>query len=325
VQASFPDPQPEPEEVETPSARTIEAVSSLLGVEPATLIKAFPVVLEDGAIRLALVRGDHRVNEIKLQNALGAPFRPATEEEIRSSFGSEPGFIGPVGADVDVIADGSLEQGVYVTGANRDGWHIRGVEPGRDFTARFADIRSVEEGDRCPLGGTIRIEPAIEVGNIFKLGTRYSEPLGAMYLDESGKEHPIVMGSYGIGPARILAAAIEQAADDHGISWPKALAPFDVQLVAMGKPGTEEHELAERLYADLTTTGFDVLYDDRAARPGEKLVEAELLGCPLRVVAGKRSLEGGELEVQIRRGTEARTVPLDSASEALRELWKELA
>jgi prolyl-tRNA synthetase len=324
-QPNFPQAQPQPEEVETPSARTIEEVSSLLGVEPATLIKAFPVVLEEGGIRLALVRGDHRVNEIKLQNTLGSAFRPATEEEIRSAFGSEPGFIGPVEVDVEVVADGSLENGVYVTGANRDGWHIRGVEPGRDFTALFADIRSVEEGDRCPLGGTIQIEPAIEVGNIFKLGTRYSEPLGATYLDESGREHPIVMGSYGIGPARILAAAIEQGADEQGISWPKALAPFDVQLVAMGKPGSDEHGLAERLYKDLGTAGFDVLYDDRDARPGEKLVEAELLGCPLRVVAGRRSLESGELEVQVRRGTEARTVPLDSADEALRELWKELA
>jgi prolyl-tRNA synthetase len=324
-QPTFPEPQAQPEEVETPSARTIEEVSSLLEVEPATLIKAFPVVLEEGGICLVLVRGDHRVNEIKLQNTLGSAFRPATEEEIRSSFGSEPGFIGPVGVDVEVVADGSLEQGVYVTGANRDGWHLRGIEPGRDFTARFADIRSVEEGDRCPLGGTIHIEPAIEVGNIFKLGTRYSEPLAATYLDESGREHPIVMGSYGIGPARILAAAIEQGADEHGISWPKALAPFDVQLVAMGKPGTDEHGLAERLYEDLTTAGFDVLYDDRDVRPGEKLVEAELLGCPLRVVAGRRSLESGELEVQVRRGTETRTVPLDSADEALRGLWKELA
>jgi prolyl-tRNA synthetase len=324
-QPSFPAPEAQPREVETPSARTIEEVSSLLGLPPANLIKAFPVVLEEGEIRLALVRGDHRVNEIKLQNVIGSPFRGATDEEIRSSFGSEPGFIGPVGGDVEVIADSALEQGVYVTGANRDGRHLRGVEPGRDFGARFADIRTVEEGDRCPLGGTIRIEPAIEVGNIFKLGTRYSEPLGATYLDESGKEHPIVMGSYGMGPARLLAAAIEQGADEHGISWPKALAPFDVHLVGMGKPSSDERELAERLYGELAEAGFDVLYDDRDARPGEKLVEAELLGCPVRVVAGRRSLDSGELEVQVRRGTEAKAVPLDSAQTALRELWKELA
>jgi prolyl-tRNA synthetase len=310
AQPSFPGPLPEPQEVETPSARTIEEVSSLLGIEHATLIKALPVVTDGGELRLALVRGDHRLNETKLQNALGSAFRPATGEEIRASFGSEPGFIGPVGAAVPVIADASLEQGVYVTGANRDGWHLRGVEPGRDFEAQFADIRMVEEGDRCPNGGTIRIEPAIEVGNIFKLGKRYSEPLGATYLDEGGTERPIMMGSYGIGPARILAAAIEQGADEHGICWPKPLAPFDVHLVYLGKPGSPEHDLAERLYGALSEAGFDVLYDDREASPGEKLVEAELLGCPLRVVAGRRSLESGELEVQVRRGTLARKVPL---------------
>jgi prolyl-tRNA synthetase len=323
---SFPEPLDRPEEVETPGARTIEEVSSLLGVDPATLIKAFPVALDDGKLCLVLVRGDHRVNEIKLQNVLGRPFRPATEDEIRSAFNAEPGFIGPLGVDVEVLADAALEEGgSYVAGANRDGWHVRGVEPGRDFKALFADVRMVEAGDRCPLGGTIWIEPAIEVGNIFKLGTRYSEPLGATYLDESGQEHPILMGSYGIGPARLLAASIEQYADEHGISWPKTLAPFDLQLVSMGKPGSEERELAERLYAELTDAGFDVLYDDRDLRPGEKLVEAELLGCPVRVVAGRRSLESGELEVQVRRGTEARTVPLESAPAALRELWKELA
>jgi prolyl-tRNA synthetase len=320
----FPKQLPKPEEVETPDSRTIDEVSSLLGVAPATLVKSLPVVADDGTMHLALVRGDHRLNEIKLQNALGSPFRPATEDEIRSAFGAQPGFIGPVGVDMPVIADSSLERGAYVVGANRDGWHLRGVEPGRDFSARFVDIRKVEEGDRCPLGGTIRIEPAIEVGNIFKLGTRYSEPLDATYLDETGAERAILMGSYGIGPARIAAAAIEQGADEHGISWPRSLAPFDVQLVSLGKPGSEEHELAERLYGELHASGFDVLYDDRDASVGEKLVEAELLGCPLRVVAGKRSLSSGELEIQVRRGAEARTVPLASVVEGLSEIWKEL-
>jgi prolyl-tRNA synthetase len=320
----FPEPLAKPVEVETPNSRTIDEVSALLGLDPATLVKSLPVVAEDGKMHVALVRGDHRLNEIKLQNVLGSPFRPATEEEIKSAFGAQPGFIGPIGIDMPVIADASIERGVYVVGANKDGWHLRGVEPGRDFTGSFADIRMVEEGDRCPLGGTIHIEPAIEVGNIFKLGTRYSEPLDATYLDENGAEHPIFMGSYGIGPARIAAAAIEQAADEHGISWPRALAPFDIQLVALGKPGSEEHALAERLYGELQAAGFDVLYDDREASVGEKLVEAELLGCPLRVVAGKRSLSSGELEVQIRRGAEARTVPLASALEGVTAIWKEL-
>jgi prolyl-tRNA synthetase len=321
---TFPPSLEAPEPVETPGARTIEEVSALLGIDPATLIKSLPVVTPDGRTTLVLVRGDHTMNEIKLQNALGAEFRPSTEEEIVSTFAAEPGFIGPVGVTVDVLADSSLQRGVYVTGANRNGYHLRGVEPGRDFNPRFADVRKVEAGDRCPLGGTIVIEPAIEVGNIFKLGTRYSEPLGATYLDESGVERPIVMGSYGIGPARIAAAAVEQFADDHGISWPASIAPFDVHLVGLGKPGTEEHDLAERLYTELSAAGLDVLYDDRDARPGEKFVEAELLGCPLRLVAGRRSLESGELEVQVRRGMEKRTVPIDGAVEAVKALVAEL-
>ncbi len=321
---AFPARLDAPERVETPDARTIEEVSSLLGVDPATLLKSLPVVKQDGTLVLALVRGDHRVNPIKLANALGEETRPATEDEIRAAFGAEPGFIGPVGVSVEVVADNSVESGVYVAGANEAGMHLRGVEPGRDFEARFADIRTVEAGDRCPDGGTIRIEPAIEVGNIFKLGTRYSEALGATYLDEDGKEQTIVMGSYGIGPARIAAAAIEQYADEKGISWPRAIAPWDVHLVALGKEGTEERELAERLYEELQDTGLDVLYDDRDMRPGEKFVEAELLGCPLRVVAGKRSLESGELEVQVRRGLEQRAVPIDGAAAALRALLDEL-
>jgi prolyl-tRNA synthetase len=321
---TFPAGLDAPEPVETPDSRTIEEVSALLGADPATLIKSLPVVGANGHATLVLVRGDHTMNEIKLQNALGTEFRPATEEEIASTFGAQPGFIGPVGVEVEVLADSALEQGVYVTGANRDGYHLRGVEPGRDFNARFADVRKVEAGDRCPSGGTIHIEPAIEVGNIFKLGTRYSEPLGAHYLDESGAERPVVMGSYGIGPARIAAAAVEQYADEHGISWPAAIAPFDVELVGLGKPGTDERELGERLYGELAAAGLDVLYDDRDASPGEKFVEAELLGCPLRLVAGRRSLESGELEVQVRRGMEKRTVPLEGAAEAAKALLEEL-
>jgi prolyl-tRNA synthetase len=322
---SFPPSLGGPEPVETPQARTIEEVSTLLGVEPATLVKSLPVVKPDGGVVLVLVRGDHRLNEIKLQNALGSPFRPATEDEIRETFGAEPGFIGPVGAEVEMLADESIERGVYITGANENGLHLRGVEPGRDFEARFADLRRVEQGDRCPHGGTIEIEPAIEVGNIFKLGTRYSEPLGATYLDESGTDRPIVMGSYGIGPARIAAAAVEQHADDAGISWPAAIAPFDVQLVALGKPDSDERRLAEQLYAELSDAGLEVLYDDRDASPGEKFVAAELLGCPLRAVAGRRTLEAGELELQVRRSREKRSAPLAGAASALRELLQQLS
>ena len=318
-QPEFPPARAEPEAVETPDARTIEEVSRFLAIDPATLVKSLPVVTPDGRLRLALVRGDHTLNEIKLGNLLGTEFRPATEEEIRESFGAEPGFIGPVGA-AEVIADAALERGVWVTGANETGKHLRGVEPGRDFSATFADIRTVKAGDRCPKGGTIEIEPAIEVGNIFKLGTRYSVPLGATFLDEHGQEQPVVMGSYGIGPARVAAAAVEQYADEHGISWPRSIAPFQVHLVGLGKPGSDEHDLAERLHTQLREHGLETLYDDRDASPGEKFVQAELLGCPLRVVAGKRSLASGELEVQLRRGTDARSVPVEGAAQHLADL-----
>jgi prolyl-tRNA synthetase len=186
-----------------------------------------------------------------------------------------------------------------------------------------ADVRRVEPGDRVG-GSEIRIEPAIEVGNIFKLGTRYSEPLGATYLDEDGREQFIWMGSYGIGPARIMAAAIEQHADDAGISWPRAIAPFDVELVTLGKPGEEAREVADRLYEELKDAGLDVLYDDRDSSAGEKFADAELLGAPLRLTVGKRGIEAGEVEAQVRRGRERRSLPLDGAARAAAELWREL-
>ena len=204
--------------METPGAATVEAVCQMLGVPPGAIVKAFPILVAERGPALVVIRGDHRLNEIKLRNALGADFRPAEAEEVRSAFGAEPGFIGPVGTPVDVLADEAL-RGLsgLVAGGNKPDVHLTGVEPGRDFEPTWVDVRRVETGDLCPAGQPIRIEPAIEVGNIFKLGTRYSEPLGARYLDEEGKEQLIWMGSYGIGPARIVAAAIEQFADEQGI------------------------------------------------------------------------------------------------------------
>jgi len=318
----LPGPLAAPEEVPTPGLRTIEGVADALGLPTGALLKAFPVVTEDRGLVLVLVRGDHRINEIKLQNALGAPFRPAREDELTARIGP-PGSLGPVGVDVPVVLDEAVGPGGYVTGANRPDLHLRGVEPGRDFAFERADVRRVEAGDTVG-GHPIEIEAAIEVGNIFKLGTRYSEPLGATYLDEHGKAHAIWMGSYGIGPARIAAAAVEQFADEHGISWPRAIAPFDVELVGLGRVGTPERELAERLYDELRAAGLDVAYDDRDAGPGEKFADAELLGCPLRLTVGRRTLEQGELEVQVRRGREARTVGLEGAAEAVAALWRTL-
>jgi prolyl-tRNA synthetase len=319
----LPEPLDVPEPVETPGATTIEQVSKLLGVPEWALIKAFPLVVEGRGPLLALVRGDHRLNEFKLRNTLGAAAQPAEEQQVRETFGAVPGFIGPVGARVEVMADEALRntRGM-VAGGNEPDLHLRGVEPGRDFDPTWADIRSVEAGDTSPDGGTIRLQPAIEVGNIFKLGTRYSEPFGARYLDEQGGEQLIWMGSYGIGPARIMAAAVEQFADEQGISWPRSLAPFDVELVGLGKEGEQAHAVAERLYEELRGAGLDVLYDDRMASAGEKFADAELLGCPVRLTVGRKSVEAGELDVQLRRGQERRSVPLEGAAEAVTELWR---
>jgi prolyl-tRNA synthetase len=299
----LPAPDDAPVEVHTPGAATIAAVAGQLGVAAGATLKAFPVVGEQRGLVLVLVRGDHRVNELKLATALGSPWRPASAEEIAERIGP-PGFVGPVGAQVGVLLDEGVADGPYVVGANRAEYHLRGVVPGRDFTFERADIRSVEPGDLVG-GSPITIEPAIEVANIFQLGTRYAKALGASYLDEQGAEQLVWMGSYGIGMARIAAAAVEQFADERGISWPAAIAPFTVHLVALGKPGSEERELAESAYHALREGGVDVLYDDREAGAGEKFADAELLGVPLRLTVGRRTLESGEIEAQLRRGSEA--------------------
>ena len=313
-----------PESVPTPGMTTIDAVARHLGLPAGALLKAFPIVTEERGMVMVVVRGDHRVNEIKLQNALGAPFRAAHAEEVSDRIGP-PGYIGPVGTDLPVLLDKAVVPGAYVVGANEPDAHLAGVEPGRDFQFDVADVRSVEAGDRVN-GHVIRIEPAIEVGNIFKLGTRYSEPLGATYLDESGREQHIWMGSYGIGPARIAAAAVEQFADDKGIAWPRAIAPWQVELVGLGRPDTPERAAAEKLYEELRAAGIDVLFDDRDAGPGEKFADAELLGVPLRLTLGKRSLDSGAAEAQIRRGSVEHEggVPLEGAAEAVAELWASL-
>jgi prolyl-tRNA synthetase len=320
----LPAPRSAPEEVPTPGLTTIAEVAGALHLPEGALLKSYPVMVEDRGLVLVVLRGDHQVNAVKLANALGAEFRAAREDEFAQRIGPA-GSMGPVGADVPVLLDDAVAPGPYVVGANRDGYHLRGVEPGRDFPFKRADVRTVMAGDTVN-GHPIRIEPAIEVGNIFKLGTRFSEPLGATYLDESGSEQLIWMGSYGIGPARICAAAVEQFADEQGISWPRSISPFDVHLVGLGKPGTEEHALAERLYDELREAGLDTIYDDREdLGPGGKFADAELLGCPLRLTAGKRSLASGELEAQVRRGQESRTLPLEGAADAAAELWRTLA
>jgi prolyl-tRNA synthetase len=255
---------------------------------------------------LALVRGDDRLSEPKLLGVLGSDFRPATDEEIRAAFGAGGGSIGPLGIDVEVVADEALREGQFVAGANRDGWHLRGVEAGRDYEPRFADIREAREGDACPnCGGALRFQTAIEVGHIFKFGTRYSEPLDATFLDEDGREKPLVGGSYGIGPGRIMAASIEQNHDEHGIAgWPVSIAPYEIHVVALS--GLEER--AEEIARALEASGRSVLLDDRDQRAGEKFADADLLGCPVRVTVGKKTLDDGAVDVRERRSGEERRV-----------------
>jgi len=303
----FPAALEAPEDVETPGATTIEDLAKMLGIDDAATSKAMPVVA-DGRVVLALVRGDDRLDEVKMIEALGEAVRPATEDEIRETFGADPGSIGPVGVAVEVVADEALREGQFVTGANRTGHHLRGVQAGRDFEARFANIREVREGDTCPkCGGKLRLQTAIEVGHIFKLETRYTGPLEATFLDEDGKEKLLVMGSYGIGPARTMAAIVEQHHDESGIQWPRSVAPYDVHVVAL--PGLEER--AAEVAAKLDAAGDSVLLDDRDQRAGEKFADADLIGLPVRVTVGKKTLEDGAVDIRSRETGEEQRVAIE--------------
>jgi prolyl-tRNA synthetase len=310
--ADLPPPLDAPDVVETPGVGTIEELAAFLGIAESATSKALPVVTGDRLV-LALVRGDDRLSPEKLETFFEAAFRPATEEEIRDVFGASGGSLGPVGVDVEVIADEALREGQYVAGANEDGRHLRGVQAGRDYEPVFADIRQAKDGDGCPLcGGTLHIETAIEVGHIFKLGTFHSTAFGATFLDEDGREKPLVMGSYGIGLARTMAAIVEQSHDENGIVWPKSVAPYDAHVVAL--PGAEE--IAEQAADALSAVGLDVLLDDRDQRAGEKFADADLIGCPIRVTAGKKSLEDGKVDVRDRAtGDEKRLNVADLATE----------
>ncbi|MGH3134130.1 MAG: proline--tRNA ligase [Gaiellaceae bacterium] len=302
--AELPDRREAPEKVETPGVTTIEALAELLGVDEAATSKAMPVVTSDGTLVLGLVRGDDRLSEPKMLGVLGSDFRPATDEEIRSVFGADGGSLGPVGVGVEVVADEALREGQYVAGANRDGWHLLGVEAGRDYEPRFVDIREARDGDTCPVcGGRLRFQTAIEVGHIFNFGTRYSEPLEATFLDEDGTEKPVLGGSYGIGPGRVMAAAIEQGHDENGVVWPPSIAPYDVHVLALHGGSDDVLSEAEKVAAALTEAGVDVLLDDRDERPGEKFADADLVGCPARVIVGRKTLEDGAVDARSRDGT----------------------
>jgi prolyl-tRNA synthetase len=301
----FPETLAAPEEIETPGVTTCEALAAFLGIDVAATTKAMPVTTDDGRVVLALIRGDDRLSESKLLSALRSGSRPSTDDEIRGAFGASGGSLGPVGFNGEVVADETLRTGQFVAGANRDGWHLRGVEAGRDYEPQFADLREPIEGDRCPeCGGALTFETAIEVGHIFYFADKYSTPLGATFLDEDGQEKPLLGGSYGIGPGRVIAAIVEQKHDDQGIVWPRSVAPYDVHLVVL--KGAEE--IGEEAAAALDGAGLDVLLDDRDLRPGEKFADADLIGVPVRVTAGKKSLEDGMVDLRDRASGEERRV-----------------
>jgi prolyl-tRNA synthetase len=313
----FPERLGAPQEIETPGIETIEALAELLHIDPAATSKAMPVVKGPsgtGEVVLALVRGDDRLEPGKLAAALGSDFVPAPEAEILAAFGAHGGSLGPVGFSGEIIADEALREGQFVAGANRTGWHLRGVEAGRDYSPRFADLRQPRQGDRCPqCDGALRFQTAIEVGHIFKFGSRYSEPLGATFLDEDGREKPLVGGSYGIGPGRVMAAVVEQSHDEHGIVWPRSIAPYDAHVVVL--PGLEER--ADEVEQALVEAGLDPLVDERDQRAGEKFADADLIGLPMRITVGRKTLEDDAVDVRERATGEERRVPISGLADVL--------
>ena len=238
-------------------------------------------------------------------------FRPATDEEIRAAFGAGGGSLGPVGVEVEVVADEALREGQFVAGANRDGWHLLGVEAGRDYEPRFADIREARRGRHVP---RVRRSAALPDGDrgrphlqVRRRATRSRS--SATFLDEDGTEKPLIGGSYGVGPARVMAAAVEQHHDENGIVWPASIAPYDVHVLALHGGSEEVLALAETVTATLDEAGLQVLFDDRDERPGEKFADADLIGCPVRVIVGKKSLDDGSVDVRRRDGSSEDRVP----------------
>jgi len=315
--------------VATPGITTIEALADFLDIPVAKTAKAvFLVATVAGGdsdvdtFVFAVVRGDCAVNETKLANIVHAKdLRPATEDEIRA-IGAEPGYGSPIGVhDCIVIIDEAVATSPnLVAGANEVGYHLVNVNADRDFAPdKIADIAAAGDGDACPeCGQPMRAERGVEVGNIFKLGTRYSSAMGATYADENGQEHPVVMGSYGIGIGRALACVAEVHNDDFGLIWPISVAPYHVHLVALGPEASEARAVADQLHEDLVTAGIEVLYDDRDRSPGIKFNDADLIGLPLRITVARRGLAKGAVEFKLRREKERDFVPLSEAIPEIR-------
>lgn len=309
----YTDANQDAEKFHTPGLRTIEELITGLGAAAEQFIKTV-IFLADGSPVAVLVRGDHSINETKVMNELNAiTLELADAETVKSITGAATGFAGPVGLDIPLLVDAVVaDMGTAVTGANETDYHLRHVVPGRDFSIKqIGDYRNVQEGERCSCcsSGTLKTVRGIEIGHVFKLGTKYSEAMGAAFVDASGLEHPIIMGCYGIGITRLMATIIEQHHDEQGMIWPAAIAPYDIHLIPVSMQDTVQKEAAEQLYNELSQTGIRVLFDDREERMGVKLKDADLIGLPIRIVVGK-SIGEGLLELKERACKDAERVGL---------------
>jgi prolyl-tRNA synthetase len=315
------------EEVETPNIKTVEEVTAFLSISPQQLVKTL-IFRSNGDVVAALVRGDHEINEIKLKNLLGTEQVELADSELVTEITGAPmGFAGPSGLKLKIVADHAVkEMKNFVTGGNKQDLHLRNVNMERDFQVDlFGDLRTITPSDACPrCGNGISFGRGIEVGHIFKLGTKYSETMDALFLDQQGAEKPIIMGCYGIGVGRTVAAAIEQNHDDEGIIFPIPIAPFEVVILPLQMHETEVLEAAEKIYEALSEEGLDVLIDDRDMRAGIKFKDADLIGTPIRVTLGTRNLKTGQVEMKIRAESESLLIPLQDASRVIKEKVKEL-
>ncbi|MGA8944247.1 MAG: proline--tRNA ligase, partial [Thermoactinomyces sp.] len=308
-------PVPAAEKVDTPQKRTIEEVSAFLGVPTSRLVKSL-IFLVDQEPVLVMVRGDHEVNDVKVKNLLnGMVCELADEQTVKEIAGVPAGFVGPVGLKkkIRILVDQAVMQlNEMVTGANEIDKHLLHVQAGRDFEADvIGDFRNIEEGDTCPrCGGVISLRRGIEIGHVFKLGTRYSEAMNARFLDANGKEQLFIMGCYGIGVSRAVSSVVEQNHDDNGIVWPVSIAPYTVHLIAVNMKNKEQAEVAESLYAELQDAGYEVLFDDRKERAGVKFKDADLIGIPVRITVGSKAGDG-LVELKLRRSGKAQDVPVE--------------
>jgi prolyl-tRNA synthetase len=311
------------EKISTPNVKSIDELCEFLKIDQRETAKSRIYIHNDEPV-LVLMSGNDEVNETKLERVLGGNVRPGHPEELKEITGADAGSIGPIGFTKRIIADNRLKNGNNLySGANENDYHIGGIDLQRDVpNIEYFDLRTVESGEKCAnCGSSLDVFKAIELGHIFKLGTKYTEAMGVNYLDENGKEHPIIMGSYGIGVERVLACYLEQNHDERGIIWDKNLSPFDVHLIGLNMKNEEINSASSKLYDELTADGYEVLFDDRLdASAGFKFNDADLMGMPVQVIVGEKNYKNGNVEVKNRRTGEKEVVALDSLKEKIKEI-----